>query len=93
MPLGNLENLAFGIADQFGYVGRFVVRPLLDFRCRTDQLALNVFLGDDLGVELDVGRRTDLLGQLGQVRSPAHLLQFLLGLEPLGHGVEVDGLR
>jgi len=93
VPLGNLEDLAFGVTDQLRDVGRLVVGAFLNLGRRADQLALHVFLGDDLGVELDVGRRTDLLGQLREVRSAAHLLQLLLGLEPLGHGIEVDGFQ
>ena len=93
MALGNLENLALGISDQFRDVGRLVVRTTLNLRGGADQLALHVFLGDDLGVELDVGRRTHLLRELGQVGRAAYLLELLLDLEPFGHGVEVDGLE
>ena len=93
VPLGDLEDLAFGVTDQLRDVGRLVVGAFLNLGRRADQLALHVFLGDDLGVKLDVGRRTDLLGQLREVRSAAHLLQLLLGLEPLGHGIEVDGFQ
>ena len=90
VSFGHLEYLALGISDQLRHVGRFVVRPLLNLGRRADQLALHVLLGDDLGVEFDVGGRTDLLRQLRQIRCTAHLLQLLLGLEPLGDGIEVD---
>ena len=90
MPLGDLEYLAFGIPDQLRHIGRFVVRAFLYLSRRAYQLALHVFLGDDLGMELDVGRRAYLLRKLRQVRRPAHLLELLLAFQPLGHGIEVD---
>ena len=48
MSFGHLEDLLLGEADQVRHVGRFVVGAFLDFSGRTDQLALHVFLGDDL---------------------------------------------
>ena len=64
MPLGDLENLALGIADEFRDVGRLVVGAFLNLGSRANQFALHILLGNNLGVKLHIGGRADLLGQL-----------------------------
>ena len=51
-----------------------------------------MFLGDDSGVELDICRRSDTLGELGQIVRTSYLLQLSLRLELIGNGEEVDWL-
>ncbi len=90
MSLGHLEYLLLGIAYQVGHVDILVVGAALYLGGGAYQLALHVFLCYDLGVELDVGRRGHLLGQLRQIGRTPHALQLAAHLQTLGHGIEVD---
>ena len=93
MPLRDLEYLALGKTYQIRHILILVVGAALDLRGRAYQLALDIFLGYDLGMELDVGRRPDLLRQLREICRPAHLLELLAGLQAFGYGIEVYGLE
>ena len=93
VTLGHAENLLLGKTNQLGHVLRLVVRHTLNLGRRTDQLALDILLRDDLGVELDVSRRTHLLRELRQEGRTTHLFELALRLESLGNGIKVNGFQ
>ena len=76
-PLRDLEYLALGKTYQIRHILILVVGAALDLRGRAYQLALDIFLGYDLGMELDVGRRPDLLRQLREICRPPTFLSSL----------------
>ena len=93
MTLRHVEYLALGEPDELRDVGVVIIRTPLYLRCRADQFPLDIFLGHDLGVKLDVGRRTDLLRQLGQICGTTDLGQLFLRLEFLRYREEVYGFE
>ena len=57
-----------------------------------DELAGRIFLGNDAGVILQVGRRVDNTAQLGDIERSAHVFEHALSVEFLGNGEDVHGL-
>ena len=89
MAFRYLENLSFGEIYQIRYVVLLIVGAALDFGRGSDKFALNVFLGDDFGVEYDVRRRTDLLRQSDEVLCAADGFELLVLFEVFVYGVYV----
>ena len=89
LVLGDLVDLLLGHVQQLVDIGLLVVAPGDDLGGHADQPAVDGLFLHDLAVVGDVGRRGDIVHQGGQVGRPAHLIQFTLLSEHVGHGDQV----
>ena len=88
--LGYLEDLGGSFLYEFVHILRLVVALLLDLACHGDEVAGCGLLRDDLGMILEVSRRSYAAGEVAEVDDTTYLIEFAHQLELLCHGEHVD---
>jgi len=81
-----------GLVEHTVHVGPRAVGAVQDLRGRPDEAAQDGLLLDDPGVVADVGRRGDVVDELGEVHGAAHGVELLLVPQVIAQRDEVDGL-
>ena len=90
VALRELEERAFRLLHQFVYVLRLVERLCLNDAGIRDELSGEELLCENLGVILDVSRRSHVRAEVDNVRRTAHVVDSALTFQLVYYGHDVD---
>ena len=93
VALRHFKELGLRFVQQIEHIRRLVVRLFNDDIGHADQLPLDVFLGNDPRVKLDVGAAGHPSGQFCHPVAPTHHLQTPFFAQLLCDGQQIDGFR
>ena len=92
IALRYFEERPLGLLHQVVHIGGLVEGFALHLRRESDQLAGQIFLGNDAGMKFDMGTTAHLAGQVGNITGPACYLQLAPLAELLDHGHHINRL-